>query len=234
MVSEGIRHSGTQQDIAVHFDEVAREYDYWKSKNWLYYDTLRGVARKHAKKDAPLLDVGCGTGEMIRAVAPVRALGIDISPAMIEIARKRNQDHPEYIFKAADITTFAAEEKFKTILFFDVIEHVVDMPAALRALRKSLADDGKLVITMANPLWEPILLLGEKLGMKMPEGPHYRMSVQELISRAEAADLQLVARGWRLLFPKYVPIFSSVINWLGQLPLLRRLSVIEVFVFGVR
>lgn len=226
------RHGGSQRDIAVHFDAVAREYDYWKQKNWLYYDTLRSIARAHVPKGASMLDVGCGTGEMIRAVAPVRALGIDISPAMVEIARERNKEHPAYRFITADITEFTTEEKFGAILFFDVIEHVIDVQAALRNLRGTLAPGGTVVISMANPLWEPILMLGETLGMKMPEGPHHRISARELIQQASKVGLQLHAREWHLIFPKYVPILSSMINWLGRLPLLRRLSVIEVFVFG--
>jgi 2-polyprenyl-3-methyl-5-hydroxy-6-metoxy-1,4-benzoquinol methylase len=232
-MGDGTRHGGTQDEITAHFDEVAQEYDYWKAKNWLYYDTLRLIARAHAKPGA-LLDVGCGTGEMIRAVAPISALGIDISPAMVEIAKKRNEGKSEYVFIADDITRYEAQETFTTILFFDVIEHVVDMQAALRALRKALEPDGALVITMANPLWEPILMLGEKLGMKMPEGPHYRIPARELISRADTAGLRLVSREWHLLFPKYIPLVSGFINAIGKFPFIRRLSVIEVFVFGAQ
>lgn len=224
-------HADTQDEIAAHFDDVAREYDFWKQKNWLYYDTLRAIARMHAAQDESLLDVGCGTGEMIRAVKPIKAVGIDISPVMVAIAQERNRGYPEYLFKTADITKFKSDEKFKTVLFFDVIEHVPDMQAALRALHDVLATDGVIILSMANPLWEPILLLGEKMGMKMPEGPHFRMSDKDLIRRAAEAGLKLQKREWYLLFPKHLPLVSALLNWFGQFSPLNRLCVIEVFVF---
>ena len=221
----------TQEAIAAHFDSESRTYDYWKNKNWYYYETLRSIARSHVVRGSSVLDVGCGTGAMLEAVSPARGLGIDISPGMVAIARQRNANRPEYRFETADITRFSTAEKFDTILFFDVIEHVVDTRAALSGLRDALAESGSIVLSMANPLWEPILMLGEKLGMKMPEGPHYRVPAKHLIALAKESGLALKEREWHLLFPKYVPLVSALLNWLGRLPLLRRLCVIEVFVF---
>ena len=225
-------HTAAQQHIADHFDVVAGEYDYWKEKNWLYYETLRSIARAHVPQEGRLLDVGCGTGAMVRAVAPMHALGIDIAPEMVEIAKRLDSEHPEYRYEVADITNFRLSEQFDTLLFFDVIEHTVDMPAALRCMRDLMAPRGVLVLSMANPLWEPILMLGEKLGMKMPEGPHYRMSAGELLTKAADAGLKLQAREWHLLFPKYIPLFSAFCNTiLARVPLIQHLCVIEVFVF---
>lgn len=224
------RHDGSQRDIERHFNEIAREYDYWKRKNWLYYETLQGIARKYASQHGRLLDVGCGTGDMIRAVAPETALGLDISEAMVEIARKRTVDEM-HRFQVADIATYRTDERFDAVLFFDVIEHVVDMSAALCSLQSVLAPHGRLILSMANPLWEPILLLGEKLGMKMPEGPHYRMTHNELIEKAAAAGLELERQERHLLFPKYIPLFSAFMNKLGSFSPLQKLCVIQVYIF---
>jgi 2-polyprenyl-3-methyl-5-hydroxy-6-metoxy-1,4-benzoquinol methylase len=221
-----------EQDVTAHFDAVARDYDYWKKKNWFYYDTLRAIARRYVAPGASLLDVGCGTGAMIEATMPARAMGIDVSPEMIEIAKQRNQGHPEYRFVTADITTFRPGETVDVVLFFDVIEHVADTKAALASLHELLTPGGHLVITMANPLWEPVLMVAERLGLKMPEGPHYRVPTSGLLELARQAQLSLAKREWHLLFPKYIPIFSWFINDIvGQLPLMKRLAVIEVFVF---
>jgi 2-polyprenyl-3-methyl-5-hydroxy-6-metoxy-1,4-benzoquinol methylase len=224
--------SNTQQEVATHFDAVAEEYDYWKKKNWFYYDALRTIARSYVSNESNLLDVGCGTGAMIEATKPRRATGIDISPDMVEIAKARLKTHPEYTFLAADITKFKAAETYDAILFFDVIEHVPDTNAALASLYKLIAPNGRLVVTMANPLWEPILMVAEKLKLKMPEGPHYRVPTKEFLQRAGASGLKLTKREWYLLFPKFIPGFSWFINdVIGRIPIIQRLAVIEVFVF---
>src|SRR4051812_15402196 len=82
--SMAIASTGAQQAVEVHFDEVAPDYDHWKKKNWYYYDTLYSVARRYARNVTNLLDVGCGTGSMILAVAPKKAVGIDVSHGMLE------------------------------------------------------------------------------------------------------------------------------------------------------
>lgn len=219
--------------VGRHFGSVAAEYDYWKQKNPYYYDELKSIARQWASGARAVLDVGCGTGAILASLTPVRGVGVDLSPQMIAIARERNAARPQLSFVASDIADFYPDQTFDAVLFFDVIEHVPDPAPALAALRRSVESGGRVVISMANPMWEPVLLLAEKLGLKMPEGPHHRISAKTLIHLAATAGLRLFARDFRLLFPKDIPVFSYVVNRiLGRLPLLRRLSVIEVFVFA--
>lgn len=221
-----------QQEVAKHFDTVARDYDFWKKKNWYYYDTLHAIARAHTASAKRLLDVGCGTGTMMGIVAPPSGTGIDISPQMIAVARRNNAAHPEYSFEAADVTGFTPATTFDAILFFDVVEHVTDIPATLRSLHDLLAPGGNIVFTMANPLWEPILMLTERWGLKMPEGPHHRIWGGELLRRASAAGLVLKEREWHLIFPKHIPYISWFLNEvIGKIPFIRRGAVIEVFIF---
>jgi 2-polyprenyl-3-methyl-5-hydroxy-6-metoxy-1,4-benzoquinol methylase len=219
-------------EVRDHFDAEAARYDFWKDKNWYYYDTLKAIAKRECAGARSVLDAGCGTGGITATLEAPRVVGIDLSPEMIAVAARRHASTP-IEFRASDIASYATEERFERILFFDVIEHVADPEAAVRKMRALLADGGRLIITMANPLWEPILLLAEKLGLKMPEGPHTRISSSEMMALAREAGLALVRRDFKLLFPKYIPVFSYAMNDLiGRLPLLRRLAVIEVYVFS--
>ena len=46
-----------------------------------------------------VLEVGCGLGDLLAAVRPIRGVGVDFSPAMIALARQR---HCELEFQVAD------------------------------------------------------------------------------------------------------------------------------------
>lgn len=221
-----------QEDVTGHFDEVAASYDYWKEKNWYYYDALKSIAREHSSGASSVLDAGCGTGGIIATLPNGRLVGIDISAQMVAEAKRRYADRANLSFAVGDIATLSLGETFDRILFFDVIEHVERPKEALAGMARHLAPGGRVVVTMANPLWEPILMLAEKLKLKMPEGPHYRISSKELIAHAKGEGLVLVRRDFRLLFPKHIPLFSYLMNdIIGRLPLLRRFSVIEAFIF---
>jgi len=220
------------KNVTEHFEKMAAEYDYWKNKNWYYYEELKRIARVYANGAKNVLDAGCGTGNILRSINIKRGIGIDVSPAMIKIARERNADRKNIEFFSSNIASFQTREKFDLILLMDVIEHLTDPKAVILSLKNLSSNTGRIVITMANPLWEPILILGEKLGLKMPEGPHYRLPGDQLITMAKTSGLRLETREWCLIFPKYIPFISWLVNYLGRLPLLKRLCVIEVFVFN--
>ena len=216
-----------------HFDAEAATYDYWKEKNWYYYNALKAIAKEYTLGARSVLDAGCGTGGITATLSAPRTVGVDISSEMIARAQKRYTGREGLTFVAADISSYSPHEVFERILFFDVIEHSEKPKETIDTMARLLAPEGLLVVTMANPLWEPILLLAEKLGMKMPEGPHDRISARALISLAGEAGLTMVKRDHKLIFPKHIPLFSYCMNeYIGRLPLVRRLSVIEVFIFA--
>ncbi len=225
----------TQTDIAEHFDEVSADYDFWKNKNWYYYDELKRIAKEYSVVDKKILDVGCGTGTILSELPLKRGTGIDISQKMIDVARERYHDRQDLSFAAADITNFVPQEKFDTVLCFDVVEHIVDHRLLLQSLAHCINPDGKIVLSMANPLWEPILMLAEKLKMKMPEGPHHRISAKMLMKLANDVGLELLKKEERLLVPKYIPFISGFFNdYFGHLPFFKNLNFIEVFIFSLK
>ncbi|WP_261556527.1 class I SAM-dependent methyltransferase [Frankia tisae] len=79
-------------------------------------------------------DVGCGTGRVLTELAThlpgaIRLLGVDTSPAVLEIARERVRDR-------VCLTTVDAmdpQERFDLLLMIDVFEHVEDYLGFLRA-----------------------------------------------------------------------------------------------------
>lgn len=221
------------EDVTGYFEKMAAKYDYWKNKNWYYNKELKQIARRYTKGAKNVLDAGCGTGTILLSLNIEKGTGIDISSNMIAIARQKNiKAMKKKSFFISDIANFDTTEKFDVIIFMDVIEHILEPKPAIEALKRLVTKEGIIVVTMANPGWEPILMLGEKLGLKMPEGPHYRLPASQLIKLAEKSGLHLKKREWRLLFPKYIPFVSWSINYLGRLPLIKRFCVIEVFVFG--
>ncbi|MDA1087066.1 MAG: class I SAM-dependent methyltransferase [Verrucomicrobia bacterium] len=214
-------------DVQSHFDGEADRYDHWKQRNWYYYDTIKRIYRERIAKDDAVLEVGCGTGEILAGIQTGRAMGIDISPEMIRIAAAK---HPQLEWHAATTAGLGTivGEPFDVVFLSDVIEHIEDVPATFRDLRSVCRPGTRLLINMANPAWEPLLLVLEKLGKKMPEGPHHRISVGTLTRTLADLGFALERRDHELLFPAYIPVVSALVNAIGRLPLIRRLSLIEI------
>src|SRR5437667_740732 len=75
-----------------------------------------------------VLELGCGLGDLLAAVKPARGTGVDFSPAMIELARRR---HPELEFHEAEAQEFSTGEKFDYILLSDLVNDLPDVQALL-------------------------------------------------------------------------------------------------------
>jgi ubiquinone/menaquinone biosynthesis C-methylase UbiE len=228
--------SSSSTSVEHHFDALASTYDSFKTRHWYYYDTLKRILRHElTNHHDSILDVGCGTGDHLRHLNPVRGVGIDVSADMIRIAKRKHHAPARRTLRFVHATTpklaRMTRQRFGAIVCVDVIEHMTDVPAELRAMRRLLRPEGTVVILMANPLWEPVLLLLERFKMKMPEGPHYRMPYASLRDILRKEGFVITRHDWRLALPTHIPVVSVVVNAVVHaLPIVRRLGLIEVII----
>lgn len=145
--------------IARYFDACA---SIWERNYAPAGSMLERVARfsaaigAHVAPPAALLDFGCGTGEIARALAAggYAVAGCDISPAMVAAARSRTPaGGPSYVvLDAARLPRLPfADGQFDAILSSSVFEYLSDPGAQLRELRRVLRPGGWLVATVPDP-----------------------------------------------------------------------------------
>jgi len=121
------------------------------------------------------LDVGCGAGLLAEPLARLGAsvTAIDASPEVIHVAREHASAMGLAIdYRAGDVQQL--EGQFDLITCMEVIEHVADPAAFLKALAKRLAPDGLLVMSTPNATsWSRLMMItiGEGLG-RIPKGTH--------------------------------------------------------------
>ncbi|MEI8174252.1 MAG: class I SAM-dependent methyltransferase [Deltaproteobacteria bacterium] len=115
------------------FELIAKGYGEW------YYDCLP------RNKDAPILDVGCGSGEFLHFLQSsgyTRMEGIDLSAQQVERARKRLSCPIHH----AEVGTFLKNRQgyYSMITLNDVLEHISknDLVSFLTILRNGLLITG--------------------------------------------------------------------------------------------
>lgn len=198
--------------VQEHFDEIAPNYDYWKRKNSYYYSTIKAFISRIIPPGNSVLDIGCGTGEILAAMRPSRGVGIDISKEMIRLASEK---FPQYTFIHSPIENLQLDEKFDFIIMVDVVDHVYDVMDVFKSLYKFSKPTTRIILTTINPWWDPILSLMEKIGAKMPEGPHNFIEKDYFRKIFEMLDFRVSYSGFMLLFPIRIPILSYLANSLG-------------------
>ncbi|HBI16903.1 MAG: Methyltransferase type 12 [Candidatus Moranbacteria bacterium GW2011_GWF2_34_56] len=214
--------------VEKHFDNIAQKYDYFKERNWYYYKNLKSLYKQLIPKQSSVLEIGCGTGDLISETDASQAVGIDISPEMIKIAQ---QKHSQIHFEDVTVEDFKTNLEFDYIFLADVIEHLEDIPSTIQSIEKICSKNTKIIFTYANPLWEPILMLLEKLSLKMPEGPHYRIPYYKFKKILANNNLVTIERNWRLLLPADIPFISNPVNSIFyHIPLFQRLGMLEYII----
>jgi ubiquinone/menaquinone biosynthesis C-methylase UbiE len=119
-------------------------------------DVLRRRALVHealgARRGERVLDVGCGPGFFVtelldRVGSDGWVVGLDLSPDMLAVARKRAEGYPNVEFVQSSATPLPLDDgSFDRALSVQVLEYVEDVPAALAELRRVLRPGGRLVV----------------------------------------------------------------------------------------
>ncbi len=211
-----------------YFDSVAPMRDSWIKTNWYYHDQLARTLSFFIPAGSSVIEIGSGTGVLLDLLKPTRGLGIDISPAMVDIAR-RNYSYLE--FRTDDVENLETNEKFDYVVLSDLIGFLSDVQRSFENLHRVCHRSTRILITHQHFLWEPVLHLAERLGRKAKQPLLNWLTPHDVANLLELADFETIRSTSRLLLPVYLPVLSALCNRiLVNLPVFRHLALLRVIV----
>jgi hypothetical protein len=179
-------------------------------------------------KDSKILELGCATGDLIGNLHPSYGVGVDISDAMISAAK---QKYPNIDFICENAENYRTDKVFDYIILSGIVGSIENIQVLLEKAQKWSTPDTRIFIDFYNPLWYPLIKLGEKTGLKMPEMTKNWLSVDDLENFLYISGYQVIKRKYLMFFPKYIPLLTYILNkFIGNLPLLRRLSLNNIVI----
>lgn len=129
-----------------HFEAWGREYDASVLAPWFRHIHARLLAGFAPRSQGLVLDVGCGTGELLRAARAqrpdLRLVGVDFSRAMLDQARRKGIEAVQADVHHLPFRSGAADALTSSISF----HHYEDPEAAAREMRRVLAPAGEVWI----------------------------------------------------------------------------------------
>ncbi|MCZ8186930.1 MAG: methyltransferase domain-containing protein [Beijerinckiaceae bacterium] len=182
--------------VAALFDDYAPRFDShlvgqlaYRAPDLLVAALDRYLPGRHY---AEVLDLGCGTGLMARALGSRagRILGVDLSPRMLEQASATGLYAG---LEAGDLVTFLGQQpvaRSDLAIAADVFCYLPDLAPALAAARRCLAPSGILAFTVQTHPGEGVVV-GEDCRMHHAPGLLRRLGVEAgftLLAEEEAAS----------------------------------------------
>ena len=104
--------------------------------------------------DASVLEIGCGSGELLSRLKAARKTGIDLSATQIEAARVRV---PEGRFHVMAGELLDLPGPFDMIIISDTLNLAADVQLLLERLQSASHPGTRLIINFQNSLWRPAL-----------------------------------------------------------------------------
>ena len=225
----------TKAEKIKYFDSIAYDRAKWRKRGAYYHSELEKYLRFLIPSHSSVLEIGCGTGELLAALNPDRGLGVDISPKMVEVARK---NFPSLQFEVGDLENLQIDEKFDYVVLVEVVGHVDDIQLAIKELHKVCKPETRLIIVYYNYLWEPILKFAEFIGLRMKQSLQHWLPLDDISNLLYLNDFDVIKKGYRFLLPIYIPFISTFFNkFLTNMPFFWKLSLNEILVarpFGTR
>ncbi len=208
-------------------ERLAQERQSWVARSQFFYDEDNRYMRFLIPEGAAVLELGCGTGDLLTALKPSRGVGVDLSEQMIARAKEAN---PTLEFLVGDVedpaTLGTLTPPFDFIIISDTVGDFEDVEASFASIHPLCTSDTRVVIAYYSPLWAPILKLAQSLGLKMPTLEKNWLWIEDIAALLSLADFEIVRSEFRILCPKPLLGLGGLINrYIATLPLIRRLCL---------
>lgn len=140
---------------AASYDDFAQRYDEENSSGLLnaHYNHPALLALAGDVAGRRILDVGCGAGPLAQSLVAAGAsvTGIDGSPAMIKLARRRlGDDAPLAVHDLAEPLPFE-DASFDDVVASLVLHYLQDWSGPLAEIRRVLTPGGRLLVSVNHP-----------------------------------------------------------------------------------
>ena len=129
------------------FDSLAERWDNMGQDPLPHVRSLLG--RVSFRPGSKILDLGCGTGVisgLLHDEYGGDVLGLDVSPKMIEVARRKYDGKEGVTFEVGDFLDPSFTGRFDYIVCYNAYPHFVDVDAFVERISDCLADGGEFVV----------------------------------------------------------------------------------------
>jgi 2-polyprenyl-3-methyl-5-hydroxy-6-metoxy-1,4-benzoquinol methylase len=217
---EGPTNAGVDPRARAYFDARAQPFDRLydprpglrgRFQAWVYgrlrWTLERTLAELGELHGTQVLDIGCGSGRYAVALAERGAdvLGVDLSPAMLALARERAEGRgvsERCRFVEADFDGFQPDGRFDVVLLISVLEYRNDLRSDLARLHELTRE--KAIVNVPRPhSWQTIVRRVRHRLRPSPPSLYVHSPASVAASLEEVGfDVVRSERGWFVAAPR--------------------------------
>ncbi len=192
-----------------YWNAYADALDQWAGLRGYYHRRLTEIYRFLIPAGARVLELGCGTGDLLAALEPSYGLGIDLSPKMIERA---TQKYPNLHFEVQDAHDLKLDGQFDYVIASDLVNELWDVQMVFEALAAHVHPTTRLVFNFYSRLWEIPRRIAERLGLAKRQLSQNWLTVEDVVNLLQLTDYEPVRVSHEIMWPVRTPGLDALAN----------------------
>ena len=179
----------------------------WGSRS--YRACLARCYNQFIPQGASVLEIGCGSGELLSGLNTRKIAGVDVSPKQVELARQRL---PQGRFFVQAGENLSLNETFDFVILADTVNEAADIEGMLRRVKSVSTPQTRVILNFYSNLWKPILSLARWLGWANPTPESSLADPCRCAEPARLAGFEIIKMDARILCPLPLLGLDHVLN----------------------
>ena len=205
-----------KQNIKDYFNKTADTRIEYRKRKKYYWDSITDYCDFFVESESTVLEIGCGTGELLDKISGKEKTGIDVSEKMIEEAKKQ---FPEINFVCSPAENLQLDKKYDVIILSNLVGYLPDIQLVFEELQKVCHSETKIIVTYYNIFWEPFIKFAEFIRIKKKGPKQSWLSTKDLSNLLYLSGFETYKQNSSMLFPFYIPLLSAFLNkFVSRLP----------------
>ena len=205
------------------FKEEASQY---RSTRLAHWDAVNAVARPVAStyyreqvqrayshlipNGSRILELGCGTGDLLASLLPKVGVGVDFSQVAIDQARAK---HPFLTFVLADAEVFDVEDQtFDFVIISELVNELWDVQSLLVHIERFCSSHTRIIFNFYSHLWNIPLSVAETFKVATPRLSQNWLAPQDMKNLLEISGYESLRSWTEVMMPLRVPALSTALN----------------------
>jgi len=212
-----------------YFESRADNWVKYRKKRSYYWDSITRYCNYYIQEDNTVLEIGCGSGELLASINGKEKVGIDFCEPILNQAKEQ---FPELRFELMEAENITLDQKFDVIILSNLIGILDDIEHVFNQLKKVCHEKTRIIVTYYNRLWEPVIRFAEFIGVKKHTPVQNWLSNGDIMNLLYLSDFDAYKNNRSMFLPYRIPILSTLFNRiLSRLPILHNLGLNQ-FVFA--
>lgn len=197
-----------------HWDEIEVQRTRPNSFAQYYHRRVEQVYGFHTHQNSRILEVGCGSGNLLASLSPSFGIGLDFSETAIRCARTVHAENPHLHFVCMDAHALALKETaaFDYIILSDLVNDLWDVQTVLQNLLRFTHPSTRLLINLYSHVWESPLKVAQIFRLAQPTLEQNWLTVEDLAHLLHLSGWEALDSSPEVLLPAQIPAFSSFCN----------------------